>query len=246
MEISLKHQQKNYKFNLNQPIDISLLLSADQPQVNCFYAPHFEIKPLIAGDFVGSIKAGAPVNFMNVHINPHGNGTHTECLSHIFDVPLTINQALQKFHFLAQLITIDISSSNCIKLEDLKNHQFNFPALIIRTQPNPTDKKNKNYSGNNPPFIEESAMQYIVSQGVEHLLVDIPSVDPEVDGGKLLAHKAFWQVPKNPRTNCTITELIYVPNKVTDGIYLVNIQIINIEMDASPSKILLYEIIDND
>ena len=77
--------------------------------------------------------------------------------------------------------------------------------------------------------------------GIKHLMVDLPSVDREVDK-TLIAHKTFWNYPENPILDKTITELIYVPNNVPDGLYIVSIQIMSIESDASPSKIVLYEI----
>ena len=76
----------------------------------------------------------------------------------------------------------------------------------------------------------------------------MPSVDKEQDEGKLLAHKAFWNVTNvttlnnDARLNCTITELIFVANEVEDGNYLLNLQIASFENDASPSKPILYKI----
>ena len=64
------------------------------------------------------------------------------------------------------------------------------------------------------------------------------------DEGKLLAHKAFWQYPESTRFDATITEMIYVPNHVIDGTYLLNIQIAPFVNDASPSKPVLYKIED--
>ena len=80
----------------------------------------------------------------------------------------------------------------------------------------------------------------------------MPSVDKEHDEGKLVAHKAFWNVTDvtnlNPdaRINATITELIFVANEVTDGSYLLNLQIAAFENDASPSKPILYVILNSD
>ena len=79
---------------------------------------------------------------------------------------------------------------------------------------------------------------------MKHLLIDLPSVDREYDEGKLLAHKAFWNYPDNPRHDCTITEMIYVPNSIEDGSYLLNLQMASFENDASPSKPVLYEILN--
>jgi hypothetical protein len=75
------------------------------------------------------------------------------------------------------------------------------------------------------------------------LLVDLPSVDKEKDGGALLAHNAFWNTTGKIRINATITEFIFVPNEVEDGEYLLNLMIAPFENDATPSKPILYKII---
>ena len=71
----------------------------------------------------------------------------------------------------------------------------------------------------------------------------MPSVDKEVDGGVLAAHHVFWNYPENTQTHRTITELIYVPNDVYDGSYLLNLQIASFENDATPSKPVLYKML---
>jgi kynurenine formamidase len=121
-------------------------------------------------------------------------------------------------------------------------------ALIIRTLPNLESKKSLKYSNTNPPYLAEDAAIFIREMEIHHLLIDLPSVDKEHDEGKLLAHKAFWNVKnvdnlnEDARLNCTITEMIFVPNEVKDGSYLLNIQIASFENDASPSKPILYAI----
>lgn len=76
-----------------------------------------------------------------------------------------------------------------------------------------------------------------------HLLIDLPSVDKEHDGGKLTAHKTFWNYPKAPRKEATITEMIFVPNAVKDGLYLLNLQVAPFENDASPSRPVIYPLL---
>ena len=78
--------------------------------------------------------------------------------------------------------------------------------------------------------------------GVQHLLIDLPSVDREEDGGELLSHHTFWQYPAATRENCTISELIFVDDKISDGLYLLNISIASFEIDVSPSKPVLYKL----
>ena len=116
-------------------------------------------------------------------------------------------------------------------------------ALAIRTLPNDPLKKVAKYSGHNPAYMCPNAISFLREQGIEHLLIDLPSVDPEEDEGQLQAHKAFWNYPEHPCTHSTITELIYIPHDVEDGLYFLNLQIAPIEMDAAPSNPILYKIL---
>ena len=90
--------------------------------------------------------------------------------------------------------------------------------------------------------MDENAAHYLRNLSVKHLLLDVPSIDKEEDKGELLAHHAFWNYPSDPRTECTISELVYVPENVKDGVYLLNLQIASFDNDASPSKPVLYSI----
>jgi len=200
------------------------------------------------GDFVGSTEKGGLINFKNVKINPHGNGTHTECVGHIAKEKYTINQSLKHFHHLAQLETIYPqkleNGDRVITKAQLLEVEFSdgVNTIVLRTMPNTDGKLTHNYSGTNPPYVHHEALTYLVEKGIDHLLLDLPSVDREEDEGQLLAHKAFWEYPDNPRTNATITELIFVPNRIKDGLYLLNLQIASFELDASPSKPVLYKL----
>ena len=65
-------------------------------------------------------------------------------------------------------------------------------ALIIRTLPNDIEKNDRQYSHSNPAYIKAEAMLWLRKQGVQHFLIDLPSVDRELDGGNMLAHRAWW------------------------------------------------------
>lgn len=246
MQITLTFKDDNYEADLARPLNIAIPFKPGKQGVNCFYAPPVKIWPVVAGDFVGDTKKGGLVNFKNIQFNPHGNGTHTECVGHIATKNYQIKASLKKFHYLARVISVTpektINGDQVIvrhQLEALQK-QIDTEALIIRTLPNSTDKKRTNYSGSNPPYIHHKAIDFLVECGVQHLLVDLPSVDREEDQGALLAHKAFWQYPSAVRQNATITELIYVPNKIKDGLYLLNIGVAPFTIDATPSQPLLY------
>jgi arylformamidase len=246
MNFSFQYQDKNYVADSSQPLDISIPIKNGEDNPNCFWSPMPVFEPVRAGDFVGDTQQGGVVNFKNIRLNPHGNGTHTECVGHIAKEVFSIHDCLKKFHFFVQVLTVfpqKTEDGDRVIFKDeiesfLEKNTCN--ALVIRTMPNDNWKVKTNYSGANPPYLHHEAMAYIVACGVEHLLIDLPSVDREEDGGALLAHKAFWQYPDAIRTNCTITELIYVPENIKDGFYLLNLQIASFDLDVSPSKPVLY------
>ena len=99
-----------------------------------------------------------------------------------------------------------------------------------------------------PAFLSIEAMEYIVSLGVDHLLVDTPSVDRLLDEGNLSSHNIFWETKGkefNSKTqNKTITEMIFASEEIKDGRYLLNLQIPAFVSDAAPSRPILYKIND--
>lgn len=243
----------NFQVDLSKPIDIAIPLTNTDANLIAWYLDKPEINPVVFGDWTGSVKAGASTNFNTIVFNPHAHGTHTECLGHITKEFYSINQCLKQFFFLAELISVEpeiqgedfvISKSQLATLLQGKILE----ALIIRTLPNLESKKHQKYSNTNPPYLSEEAARFICESGIKHLLIDLPSVDKEHDEGKLVSHKAFWNVKDvnkvnvDARLDATITEMIYVPDSVEDGSFLLNLQIVSFENDASPSKPILYKI----
>jgi kynurenine formamidase len=249
MIIRIDSGSKKFTADLSRPIDISVPIKNGEFNPNCYFAEPVQFAIISSGDFVGSVKLGGSVNYQKLTITPHGNGTHTECYGHIApDESATIRRCLNDFHFMAQLVTVtpeEVASGDKVittKLLDISVLETNIQAIVIRTLPNTDDKKLARYSNTNPPYLDADVAKTLFSHGVEHLLIDLPSVDREVDGGELASHKAFWQYPDATRSNATITELIYVPDVIPDGLYLLNLQVISLEMDASPSKPVLYKL----
>ena len=249
----MKATINNFKIDLSKPIDISLPLSNTDQNPIAWYIEKPVIEPVNLENWVGKVSEGSSTNFNNIFFNPHGHGTHTECLGHITNEFYSINQCLKKFFFMAELVSISPEDRNgdfVITKNQIENslNGKTPEAIIIRTLPNISEKKSKNYSHTNPPYLLEEAAIYIREIGIKHLLIDLPSVDREEDAGKLLAHKAFWNVKnttmlnEDARLDSTITELIYVNDSVSNGTYLLNLHIASFENDASPSKPILYAI----
>ena len=247
MKTKIEYNKNNYTVDLLRPIDISIPLKADPKNPTAWYVPVPRFEPVMENGFIGDVNKGGAVNFRNIFFNPHGNGTHTECVGHISKEKHTINQCLTEFFFLANLISITpehIENDKVVTLEQIKNawKNNNAKAVVIRTLPNNSSKLSMQYSNTNPTFVDYKAIQFLIENGVEHLLIDTPSIDKEEDGGELKSHHVFWEYPNNTQKQRTITELIFVPDRVEDGSYFLNIQIASFENDASPSKPVLFEI----
>ena len=249
MIANIFHKGNPYQVDFFKPIDISIPLTTDKECVNAWYVAPMKIEPVVNGDWIGDVNKGGSVNFRNITFNPHGNGTHTECVGHISKENYSINQTFTRFMFIAELVTIlpeQLPNGDFVITENQLVHALkdiqNTEAIVIRTLSNGLNKLHMQYSNTNPPYIQKEAIAFLNEKGVEHLLIDLPSVDRENDGGKLEAHHEFWKYPSNTQTHKSITEMIYVPNDVFDGTYLLNIQIASFENDASPSKPILYKI----
>ncbi len=249
MVANITFNKKDYKIDLSKPQDISIAIDTSKENVSAWYIDDPKIFPVSDGKWTGSVQKGADVNFNNIQFNPHSHITHTECVGHITEEVHSVNKNLKKFFFLAEVLTI--------APEQLENKDFVISkkqlqyalgnkkreAVVIRTIPNLSEKKSMQYAHTNPPYLSEEAAEYLKEKGIEHLLIDLPSVDKEKDEGKLLAHNAFWNTKGPIRMRATITEFIYVPNEIEDGTYFLNLMIAPFENDASPSKPVLYEII---
>ena len=249
MIATIQYNSKKHQIDLTKPLDISIPLIASKHNVNAWYLDEPKIEPVRVEDWVASVKEGASINFNNIHFNPHAHGTHTECFGHITKEFHSINKILKQFFFLAEVITVAPEKLNDDFVISKKQLQFALgnkkrDAIIIRTIPNTNEKLSKQYSNTNPPYLLEAAVIYLREKGIKHLLIDLPSVDKEKDGGRLLAHNAFWNIRGKIRRDATITEFIFVPNAVKDGTYFLNLLIAPFENDATPSKPILYKLID--
>lgn len=249
MIATIQYNSRKLKIDLSNPLDISIPIRDGKKNVNAWYIGPPKIEPeQFDGDIVSVFK-GASVNFNTITFNPHSHGTHTETVGHIVSEKYSINKALKQFFFLAEVITVapeNFEEDAVISAKQLRfaigNKQRE--AIVIRTIPNQKDKKTMQYSNTNWPYLTQDAIAYLVKKGVKHLLFDQPSVDREKDGGELRSHHTFWNTDGNIRKDATITEFIYVSNKVDDGCYMLNLQIAPFENDATPSKPILYKVLD--
>lgn len=244
IEIKVNHLGIDYIIDPQRFYDISMPFSSLPSAARAWYIDPVKIEPVRLGDWVGSVKEGGSVNFNNIFFNPHAHGTHTECVGHISKEDFSINKNLKQFFCLATLLTVTPEERgedlviDARAFEEIRKTKTE--AIVIRTLPNTSSKLSTNYSNSNPPYITIEAMQLLVDCGIKHLLIDLPSVDKEQDGGALAAHHIFWQYPANTRLDSTITEFVFIDTSIPDGVYMLNLQVAPFENDASPSRPLLF------
>ncbi|MFM7078330.1 MAG: cyclase family protein [Bacteroidota bacterium] len=247
MKIKIYLGETECQIDLNSPIDISIPLLSGPDTVNAWYCEPLRIEPVVMGDWIGDVSKGGSVNFRNVFLNPHGNGTHTECMGHISKELHSLNRELTTFFSFCSVVSIapePLGHDHVITEDRLRVSHIHpeAEAVAIRTLPNGDEKVRRHYSNTNPPYMAADAVRYLVDRGIKHLLIDLPSIDRERDEGALAAHHVFWNYPEAPRHGTTISEFIFIPDNVPDGLYLLNLMITSLENDASPSKPILYQI----
>lgn len=243
MKVQVSWPPYNLEADLMAPRDISIA-HRTREAVNAFDLPDAQVEPFRVSGFTGRVAEGGSCNVDGLRLYPHGNGTHTEGLGHINREHTPLEGTLNRFFFCAYLCTATVPAdaaapaAECAQLDEAMAWQPE--AIVVRTLSNDPSKKKRRYAGTRPIFLGPQTMQAISASKVAHLVVDLPSVDDENDA-RLTNHHMYWGIPDRPRTERTITELVYIPDDLPDGPYLLQMCPPPIDRtDAVPSRIILY------
>ncbi len=253
--------------DLSRPVDLALELDFSGPQPRHFGAPRASARPFETPGFgfKGAVARGSGCNCDVITLIPHCNGTHTESVGHLtrerFDtwrvVPAELLPALllsvtpeaagEEGTEPAPLPEDRLITRRALERAWPAQAPFAPRALVIRTLPNAPEKRARDYTGQNPPYLSQPAAQLLVSRGILHLIVDVPSLDRAHDEGRLTAHRVFFGLPRGAvqlaaatRPQATVTELAFVPDSAADGAYLLQLQVPALGGDAVPCRPLLY------
>lgn len=256
--------------DLARPVSLAIDLAFDAAQPRHFGAPAASSRPFAVPGFPGEVAAGASCNCRIVTLIPHCNGTHTECVGHLTVEPLDAHRVVPAGLLPALVVSVSavpagstrestdpapragdsLITRAAIDAAWPASLPFAPRALVIRTLPNDATKRLRDYSDAVPPYLTREAAQGIVARGIEHLVVDLPSIDRSHDEGRLTAHRIFFGLEPGVRTladarrsHCTVTELAFVPDEVTDGPGLLELQVPALGGDAVPSRPLLYPLV---
>lgn len=277
--ISVGNREVSIDLSNPVSLAIDLRFSPQSGQPRHFGAPPASSRPFAVPGFSGSVEHGASCNCQTLTLIPHCNGTHTECVGHLTREPADAYSTIPLGLLPALLISIEptnasatgertepapqpgdslITRSAILKSWANANANTNTDgpahvtprALVIRTLPNSPDKRHRDYTDQTPPYLSREAASLLVERGIEHLVVDLPSIDRSHDEGRLTAHRLFFGLPPGSTTlsqatrpRSTVTELAFIPDATPDGPYLLALQVPALSGDAVPSRPLLYAIL---
>ena len=276
MKITFSHQSRFYVADTSKGHDISRAIRfGDRAQATGDSIPVAARQSLELEGFVGDVLRGGSCNVDRLDLIPHCHGTHTETVAHLLQIPQSVlggkgNELVPLISDVCPLpllsaVLITVESQRAMETTDHYLPEFRetdrvvsaaaiteaigrvdvveVDALILRSN-------NKLYdfeSGPETPFLSIDAMRQVVDLGVDHLLLDLPSVDRLDDGGHLSCHHVFWGLPadasvatKECSLQKTITELVSVDAALADGLYLLDLQVAPLVADAAPSRPVLY------
>lgn len=270
MKLTLTLDSNHYAVDMSSPYCLAIPVEFNGAQPNHFGVDIAKERPIKEGEFIGDTSQGGSCNVSQITFVPHCNGTHTESVGHIVNEKVPVSDAIVSGLMPSVLISVRPEKATAISenyrpaladsdrvitksslaqlLDGFREEQLT--GLIIRTESDQDKKQTARYGENfDPPFMTIDAIDYLVSRGVRHLVVDFPSVDKMYDDGLLTVHHRFWHIEETThklndmaQTQKTITEMVYVPNEIDDGFYLLDLQVPAFKSDAAPSKPILYKL----
>ena len=102
----LLHLDSERYIDTSKGLDISIPLSNDDQNPLAWYVDKPVFEPVRAEGFIGLVTEGSSTNFRNISFNPHGHGTHTECLGHITSEIHSVNNKLKDSFFTTEVISV--------------------------------------------------------------------------------------------------------------------------------------------
>lgn len=270
MNARIRVGRTDVRVDLSEPVSLAIDLGFSGTEPRHFGAPYANARPFSVPGFSGSVVTGASCNCQVITLIPHCNSTHTECVAHLTRQPMDVHRIIPTGLLGARLVSVTpekprrggettdpqpeaddrLITRRALEAQWPTSGPFDATALIIRTLPNGLDKRTRDYTNENPPYLTREAAELLVARGIEHLVIDTPSIDRAHDQGRLTAHRIFFGLPAGSqdlsrarRQTCTVTEMAYIPDSVRDDWYLLQIQTPALGGDAVPSRPLLFSLL---
>lgn len=257
----LDKRKSIHRFSLANPVKVSrdVLFSPEPKTANAFYLPTANAKTVeFEGQFIGDVNRGGSCNVDVLSYVPHGI-THLETSAHVLSPdahPPTVKDIppdrLTGLVYLIDLTdlpedtkTIPWQAVN----EKLEKLEFSIRLLALKTRGSQLPQ-DYDYSGKDFLALSEQTAKGIHDFGIQCLLLDLPSIDPEKDEGKLLAHRAFFGLPStgieaNDREKRALVELAWFDG-LEEGYYYSYITPPSFQANAVTTGIIFHPLISVD
>jgi kynurenine formamidase len=271
MQAELNFGGQRVRVALDRGVSLAIPVEFNGSGPRHFGAPPPSSQPWATKGFSGSVASGASVNCATLTLIPQCQMTHTESVAHLTREPGDAWRVVPRGMLPAVVVSVtpeparETSESTdpqpwgtdtLITQRRLraawpgvqpKLTGFEPVAAIIRTLPNDPSKRTRDYTDLVPPYFTREAVNWLVEKRIEHLVLDVPSLDRTHDEGHLVGHRVFFGLPARSqargdaaRSRATITELAFVPDEVRDGPCVLMLAVPAIGGDAVPSQPIVY------
>ena len=261
--LTITAKNTNYSIELGKPVSVSRIINLNQHS-KAFNLPEVTTKPFTYENiFVGDVLQGGSCNVDVLSFCPH-NLTHVETSAHILDqsrsnakiqdIPLDYLQGLVYLIDVSNLIKEnDTLITKDVITKELKKIYLPVSAIAIKTQSSQL-RQDYDFSGKDFVALDELTAKELTNfefdgQEIKTLILDLPSTDPENDNGKLLAHRAFFKLPREgidfeDKHKKVIVELAYFKELVQNYYYFIMTPA-RIQSNAMITDLLFYPIINH-
>lgn len=215
------------KIDCSNPVPVYAAPSSLTPWT-CFGIAPFRKESLYSAD----LNSGCNCSVLTYC--PHAHGTHIETSAHISSVGLDPREVCKALKPLIPAILIEYTELQDARgLDHIRAVCIRFGVMCKLFSEGIFD-----FTGTNPPCLlpEEIALIQNRFPSMQVLLVDLPSVDPESDGGALRAHRQFF----SKAASIGIVELCLLPEALPACEYALSLNIAYLEGDATPCSPVLY------
>lgn len=203
---------KGRRFRLGEPQSVSreVFFKGETRSSNAFYLPRISSRTFeLEGQFLGDVRRGGSCNVDILKYAAHGL-THLETSAHILspdanpptvkDIPL---ETLSGIVYLIDLSHLGTKQGELVPWEairaKLERNRLPISMLALKTRasllPQDYDFSGKDFLSVAPETAKGIHDYRLTDSRIDCLILDIPSIDPEKDGGKLLAHRNFFGLP---------------------------------------------------
>jgi kynurenine formamidase len=252
---------------LDRGVSLAIAVEFGAPGPRHFGATAPSAQPFVAGKFSGSVATGASANCSTLTITPHCQMTHTESVAHLTREAGDAWRVVPRGLLPAVVVSVvpeparessgapirSPSPPTLISKRRLRAGPWahgGAVAAIIRTLPNDASKRTRDYTDLVPPYLTREAVEWLIEERIEHLVLDVPSLDRTHDDGHMVGHRLFFGLPPGStargdaaRSRATITELAFIPEELHDGPCVLALAVPALGGDAVPSQPIVYPLV---